>query len=46
MQSRVSKMKEKAERYLEMKDQKGHSSFISKTLQFEDAMAEGYTTEA
>lgn len=39
MQSRVTKIKEKVERYLEMEDQKGHSSFISKTLQFGDVMA-------
>lgn len=28
-----------------MKEQKGHPSFIPKTLQFGDVMAEGYTTE-
>lgn len=45
VQSRVTKIKEKVKRYLEIKEQKGHSSFISKTLQFGDVMAEGYATE-
>lgn len=45
VQSRVTKIKEKVKRYLEIKEQKSHSSFISKTLQFGDVMAEGYATE-
>lgn len=31
--------------YLEMKDQKGHLSFISKTLPLGDVTAKGDTTE-
>lgn len=45
MQSRITKIKEKVERYLEIKDQEDYSSFISKILQLGDVMAEGYTTE-